>query len=163
MHIIGYHLIRYRGFPGGSVGKEPTCNAGATGDMGSIPGSGRSPRAQQATPVFLPGESHGQRNLAGYSPRGQKESDITEDAHTSRYLDNCIMTNISGKIHRSQNDYFGQGQAWNEHTWGEFCLFVFIKPSKLIYIQGWAWNSVGEIGAPPINTAENPSIIYSQP
>ena len=32
----------------------------------------------QPTPVFLPGESHGQRNLAIYSPGGQKKSDITE-------------------------------------------------------------------------------------
>ena len=41
-------------------------------------------RARQPTPVFLPGESHGQRGLAGYSPRGCKESDMTkaaEDAH----------------------------------------------------------------------------------
>ena len=30
------------------------------------------------TPVFLPGESHGQRSLVGYSPRGRKESDTTE-------------------------------------------------------------------------------------
>ena len=30
------------------------------------------------TPVFLPGEFHGQRSLAGYSPRGHKESDATE-------------------------------------------------------------------------------------
>ena len=30
------------------------------------------------TPVFLPGEYHGQRSLVGYSPRGRKESDITE-------------------------------------------------------------------------------------
>ena len=30
------------------------------------------------TPVFLPGEYHGQRRLAGYSPQGRKESDITE-------------------------------------------------------------------------------------
>ena len=30
------------------------------------------------TPVFLPGESHGQRNLAGYSPWGYKESNTTE-------------------------------------------------------------------------------------
>ena len=29
------------------------------------------------TPVLLPGESHGQRSLAGYSPRGHKESDRT--------------------------------------------------------------------------------------
>ena len=33
---------------------------------------------RQPTPVFLPEESHGQRNLAGYSPRGRKESDTTE-------------------------------------------------------------------------------------
>ena len=32
----------------------------------------------QATPVFLPGKSHGQRNLVGYSPWGLKESDTTE-------------------------------------------------------------------------------------
>ena len=32
----------------------------------------------QPTPVFLPGESHGQRSLAGYSPWGCKESDMTE-------------------------------------------------------------------------------------
>ena len=30
------------------------------------------------TPRFLTGESHGQRNLAGYSPQGHKESDMTE-------------------------------------------------------------------------------------
>ena len=35
-------------------------------------------RAWQPTPVFLPGKSHGQRSLAGYSPWGHKESDITE-------------------------------------------------------------------------------------
>ena len=36
-------------------------------------------RAWQPTPVFFPGESHGQRSLAGYSPWGQKES--TESLH----------------------------------------------------------------------------------
>ena len=34
-------------------------------------------RAWQPTPVFLPGESHGQRSLAGYSPWGHKGSDVT--------------------------------------------------------------------------------------
>ena len=38
-------------------------------------------RKWQPTPVFLPGESHGQRSLAGYSPRGFKESDTTEHTH----------------------------------------------------------------------------------
>ena len=37
------------GFPGSSVGKESTCNAGDTGDMGSIPGSGRSLEEGMAT------------------------------------------------------------------------------------------------------------------
>ena len=47
------------GFPGGSDGKESACNAG---DLGSIPGLGRSPgkKEWQPTPVFLPGELHGQ-------------------------------------------------------------------------------------------------------
>ena len=35
-------------------------------------------RKWQPTPIFLPGESHGQRSLMGYSPRGPKESDTTE-------------------------------------------------------------------------------------
>jgi len=33
---------------------------------------------RQPTPVFLPGEPHGQRTLVGYSPWGCKESDTTE-------------------------------------------------------------------------------------
>ena len=65
------------GFPGGSEAKESACNAG---DPGLIPGLGRFPwrRKWQPTPVFLPGESHGQRSLVGYSPRGRKELDRTE-------------------------------------------------------------------------------------
>ena len=50
-----------------------------------IPGSGRSPGEGNGwllTPVFLPGEFHGQRSLAGYSPWGHKELDTTEYAHT---------------------------------------------------------------------------------
>ena len=38
-------------------------------------------RKWQPTPVFLPGKSHGQRSLAGYSPWGLKESDTTELLH----------------------------------------------------------------------------------
>ena len=39
-------------------------------------------RAWQSTPVLLPGESHGQRSLVGYSPWGSKESDTTEQLRT---------------------------------------------------------------------------------
>ena len=44
------------------VVKNLSANVGDTRDAGSIPG------AWQPTPVILPGESHGQRSLAGYSP-----------------------------------------------------------------------------------------------
>ena len=47
---------------------------------GFSPWVGKIPwrREWQPTPVFLPGEFHGQRNLTGYTPRGYKESDTTE-------------------------------------------------------------------------------------
>ena len=46
-----------------------------------VPSLGQEDSLQEACqliPVFLPGESHGQRSLADYSPEGHKESDITE-------------------------------------------------------------------------------------
>ena len=56
-------------------------------DAGLIPESGKIPwrRAWQPTPIFLPGESHGQRSLEGCSPRGHRESDTTEQL--SMYID----------------------------------------------------------------------------
>ena len=63
------------GFPGGSVIKNPLSNAGDSGNMGSKPGLERFPG--EPTPVFLPGKSHGQKSLVGYSPWGCKESDTT--------------------------------------------------------------------------------------
>ena len=70
-------FILQRGFPGGSDSKESACNAG---DLGLIPGSGRSPWRRQWLPslVFLPGEFHGQKSLVGHSPWGHKELNMTE-------------------------------------------------------------------------------------
>ena len=63
------------GFSGGSDGKESSCNAGdlVQSLVGKIPW-----RAWQLTPVFLPGEFHGQRSLAGYNPCSCKKSGTTE-------------------------------------------------------------------------------------
>ena len=76
---IGIYLLlaSVLGFPGGSEVKASACYAR---DLGSIPELGRSPwrRKWQPTAVSLPGESHGQRRLVGYSPRGHKEYDMTE-------------------------------------------------------------------------------------
>ena len=53
------------------------------GDAGLVPGSGRSPGEGNGNPV-LPGKSHEQRRLVGYSPRGQKESDMPERLKNKR-------------------------------------------------------------------------------
>ena len=67
------------GFPRGASGKEPTCQCRRRKRCGFDPWVGKIPwRAWQPTPVFLPGESHGQRSLADYSSWGHKESDMTE-------------------------------------------------------------------------------------
>ena len=55
--------------------EDPPANAGDIRHTGSVPGSGRK---WQPTPIFLPGESHGQRSLMGYSLWGLKELDMTE-------------------------------------------------------------------------------------
>ena len=73
LNILNFLIL---GFPGGSEVKASACNVG---DLGSIPGSGRSPGEGNSNPK--PGESHGQKSLVGYSPQGHKESDTTERLH----------------------------------------------------------------------------------
>ena len=65
------------GFPGGSAGKESACNAG---DRGLIPGLGRPPGGGHGNPLQYSclENLHGERSLAGYSPWGLKESDMTK-------------------------------------------------------------------------------------
>ena len=75
------------GFPGGACGKEPACQCrrckrrGLDPWVGEIPWSG----AWQPTPVFFPGESHGQRSLVG-SSWDRKESDMTKAAEQARTI-----------------------------------------------------------------------------
>ena len=64
------------------VVKNPAANARDTRKTGSIPWSERSPGGGNGNPVSLPGQSHGQRSLAGYSPWGHRESDTTERLST---------------------------------------------------------------------------------
>ena len=61
----------------GSVGTESVYNARDTGDVGSIPKVGRSPGGGNSNPL-QPGKFHGLRSLTGYSPKGHKELDMTE-------------------------------------------------------------------------------------
>ena len=65
------------GFSGGSDGKEYICSAR---DPGWIPALGRSPGGRHGNPLQYSclENPHGQRGLAGYSPRGHEELDMTE-------------------------------------------------------------------------------------
>ena len=64
--------------------KKPSAEAEDAGRLRFSPQVGKMPwrRTWQPTPVFLPGESHGQGSLAGYSPGGQKQSDTIEQPST---------------------------------------------------------------------------------
>ena len=57
-------IVRTQGFPACTSGEEAACQCRKPKSVGSIPGSGSK---QQSSPVFLSGESHGQRSQVGYS------------------------------------------------------------------------------------------------
>ena len=73
------------GFHCGSVSKEVACNEG---DLGWIPGLGRSPEGGHGNPLQYSclENPHGQRSLAGYSPWSHKESDTTERLNSEQHI-----------------------------------------------------------------------------
>ena len=67
------------GFPGSASGKQPACQCRRHETwLQSLGWEDPLEQGIEPTPVFLPGESHGQRSLVGYSPWGRKESDTTK-------------------------------------------------------------------------------------
>ena len=107
-------LYRLLGFLGCLSGKESTCQAG---EVGSIPELGRYPGEENGNPL-LPGKSHGQRSLAGYSPWDRKESDITEglkqQKHTTIYkIDDQQGTAVEHRELYSifHNDLYGKKKS----------------------------------------------------
>ena len=110
------------GFAVGSDGEDSPCNAG---DPGFIPRWGRSPgegNGNPLLPVFLPGEFHGQRNLAGYSPWGHKELDTTEWLTLSLFFmrSKCVY-----------NFYIPDGLNFKHY---EIFLFLPSKNSEIVKI-----------------------------
>ena len=94
---------------------------------GFDPGSFRSRRRQwQSTPVFLPGESHGQRSLVGYSPWGCKESDRTASEHAPRQecgVASCLVL-LSWEMMFSRTLLLScEGPARPSNTRAELCQF----------------------------------------
>ena len=85
--MIKFALLRITlGFPDGANDKESACQCREFRRCRFDPWVGKIlwRKKWQPTPVFMPGKFHGQRSLAGYSPWGQKELDVTEHMHTHR-------------------------------------------------------------------------------
>ena len=71
--------IGSKGLPRRLSGNEPVCSAGDTRDMGSVPGSGRSPGGGHGNPLqYSCLENPWAEEPGGYSPQGCKESQMTE-------------------------------------------------------------------------------------
>ena len=79
------------GFPGDSDGKETAMQETQVWSLGQEKIPWR--RKWLLTPVFLPGKSHGQRSLAGYSPWGCKKLDMTEQLLLSLVTEFCLFCN----------------------------------------------------------------------
>ena len=86
MILICLSLVT-NGFPGGTVVKNPTTTARDLREKKKKKRPKRHrfkvrkiswSRKWHSTPALLPGKSHGQRSLLGYSPRGHNVSDMTE-------------------------------------------------------------------------------------
>ena len=92
--------------PGGASGKEPACQCRRPKRRGFHPWFWKIPwrRAWQPTPVFLPGESHGQRSLVGYSPQGRRESVMTE--RLSMHIYGHMIFNTSAKAKQREGQSF---------------------------------------------------------
>ena len=89
MNLYGL-ILCVLGFPGGSDGKESACNAG---DLGLIPGLGRSPGGGHGNPLQYSclENPHGWKSLVGYSPWGHKESDTTERLNRAHHLTENVL------------------------------------------------------------------------
>ena len=85
--LMGGVTSDFIGFSNGSSCEEFTCHCRRCKRCRFDPWVGKIPwrRKWQPTPVFLPGESQGQRSLVGYSPWGRTESDMTEHQAHQRY------------------------------------------------------------------------------
>ena len=118
-------------FPGGSDGKGSACNVG---DPGSIPGSKRSlEKGMEPTPVFLPGEFHGQRSLACYSPLGSAELDTSE--RLMLYYKYCARK--EAKVN-SENSSSHSESTCKSFSLSHTCMYTHIRR----YVSYSLWESL---------------------
>ena len=112
------------GFLGGARGRESTCQCWRLNRHGFDPWVRKIPwrRQWQPTPVFLPGKSHRQRSLEGYSPWGHKESDMAEWLGTNTY-NKCIHKYTYTQIH---------ADTWISTPFPDPPVFLFMRQPHFI-------------------------------
>ena len=94
MSLCVKFAINSVGFPGGSVVKNPSTNAGDTGDVHSIPGSGRSPGGGNGNPVqYSCLENPRDRGVWRATVHGVKALDTTEHTHNSLIVWDLFVNN----------------------------------------------------------------------
>ena len=160
------------GFPGSS---ESPCQWRSHRRHGFYPWVGKIPwrRAWQPTPVFLPGESHGQKSLAGYSPRGCKEVDTKEATQHAGILPfssptcwfsviirfmvagvtkwNKPLTHCNCRLATCQWHAYFQGNSnwsacyWLYSSWIKSCVGPWVGVKEGL---GWSTSVVPSQGAP---------------
>ena len=138
--------------PGGSVVKSPDPPAKQELQFWSLGQEDPWRRTWQRTLVFLPGKSRGQRSLAGYSPWGLKESDLTEQLST-------CFTDITS--HQKRNTFSSLNQiyklscvsirisifffSWKKFTfsyWKPITYFVQWRKTRNVHLHQSQWRSV---------------------
>ena len=124
-YLYNASLYTTMGLPGGTRGQEPTCQARRHKRGGLHPLVRKTPwrKKWQPTPVFLPGESHGQRSLAGYSPQECSKSQITEVTQqacvpgcfgaTTAKQSSCNPAHIMGKAYNIYQLIFSRKSLTN--------------------------------------------------
>ena len=121
--------------PGGSEVKASTCICPQCGRPGFDSSVWKIPwrRKWQPTPVFLPGESNGQRSLVGCSPRGRKESDTTERLHSLTHsLKGYVAQNLQIIMYICK---FFITNLSSQNTFIDFCQTP-IWVAKLVSVEG---------------------------
>ena len=117
-------------------------------------------REQQPIPVFLPGEFHGQRSLAGYSPWGRIESDATDRITHTRQNTESYSNGSSKKTFNTETTYKSMGmiirtkkECWSYHRasregryWGKRQKLFAVVLQSLSWVQRGAtsWTTAGQ-------------------
>ena len=137
MHVIKLHKIKVT-----LSGKESACQCRRLRRWRLSPWVGKVSwrRVWQPTPAFLPGKSHGQRSLVGYSPWGFEEWDMTEwlkiSMHTHTHMCECLykwraLTQV-GLRYQSQCQFPGCSRSY---TWALPGRPVGRKEGRLFWIS----------------------------